>query len=410
MALKRDDAKENTTYDISLLPELLPVYYCRLFPYDLFYKWVCHKNITLFPNREFSFTLKDDVYLRFQSFKDQEQLEKEIKSKNPYKIDIGAIYSSEPKNYRTAANFLAVEKELVFDIDMTDYDDVRTCCTGADICARCWPFMTIAMKILSKILSDDFGLYHHLWVYSGRRGVHCWICDDSAQSLSSKARSVIVEYLAVVKGGEYKTKKVYLGERIHPSIKSSLAIIEEYFEDLILDKQDYLSTEKNSLEQKIYSFDTSRERWKYIKDAVAYHLSKENVYKCKHYIEEVMLQLCYPRLDVNVTKQVNHLLKAPFCVHPKTGRVCVPIDISKVDEFDPFSVPTITQLCEEINAYDKRVNIATSETENIVKNQKIQDYEKTCLNDSIKMFKKVVNAMVAAQKVSKKKKDYTLEF
>jgi DNA primase small subunit len=64
---------------------------------------------------------------------------------------------------------------------------------------------------------------------------------------------------------------------------------------------------------------------------------------------QVVLEHTYPRLDINVSKMQNHLLKSPFCVHPKTGRVCVPISVEKIDEFDPFAVPTLAALMKELD-------------------------------------------------------------
>ncbi|GLD96256.1 hypothetical protein PINS_up004939 [Pythium insidiosum] len=80
---------------------------------------------------------------------------------------------------------------------------------------------------------------------------------------------------------------------------------------------------------------------------------KRNLIELRTCLQEIVFSYLYPRLDANVSKQRNHLLKSPFAVHPKTGRVCVPVDARAIEEFDPFTVPTLGQLQDELNKSDK---------------------------------------------------------
>ncbi|KAM4570664.1 DNA primase small subunit [Fundulus diaphanus] len=410
----------SSDYDPACLPDLLPLYYRRLFPFSQYYRWLSYGGVqkSYFQNREFSFTLKDDIYVRYQSFSTQSELEKEMQKMNPYKIDVGAVYSHRPNQHNTvkSGSFQALEKELVFDIDMTDYDDVRSCCSAADICSKCWTLMTIAIRILDRALRADFGFQHLLWVYSGRRGVHCWVCDEAARKLSAAARSAVAEYLSLVKGGEENVKKIVLTDPIHPFIGESLSVVEHYFPRYALQEQDILGRRESvdkvlalvpedvrrELQQFFQNERNPEKRWKLIKDQAAV---KQSTTKKGHFEKEIMLQYCYPRLDINVSKGVNHLLKSPFSVHPKTGRISVPIDLKDLDKFDPFAVPTISLICEELDRLKPEEEQTKSEDSKEKENEKDtaekrknRDYKRTSLAKYVKHFDQFLDGLARSWK------------
>ncbi|KAJ1854706.1 p48 polypeptide of DNA primase [Coemansia sp. RSA 1822] len=355
--------------------ETLAQYYQRLFPFSVFYQWLNYKApapTSLFTHREFSFTINDGIYLRYQSFKDGDELHREVQRLAPSKIDIGAVFTAQPRNAKSLqpGAFRPVAKELVFDVDMTDYDDVRTCCQGGSICKLCWRFMIVAMHVVDRALREDFGFEKLMWVYSGRRGVHCWVCDERARALDDAGRKAVAKYLSMVRGGAEQNRKVNLSQRqaAHPHVTRSMNIIEEYFEDILLVDQEILLTQERWTkilaalpdEELRKSLDaqwskhpdrSSVEKWSEMIDAVDRRASKRGAkFGLASFERDMMLQLTYPRLDENVTTHLNHLLKSPFCVHPKTGRVCTPIASDCFDSFDPFQAPTLGQLLRELNS------------------------------------------------------------
>mgnify|MGYP002264734564 FL=1 len=54
--------------------------------------------------------------------------------------------------------------------------------------------MNYALVVLKTILTKEFGFKHILYVFSGRRGVHIWVCDKSARELTDSQRKAIVDY------------------------------------------------------------------------------------------------------------------------------------------------------------------------------------------------------------------------
>jgi len=368
--------------------ELLRIYYDRLFPFHQMFRWLSYKNDPkssskavekdFFLRREFTLVLEGDIYCRYTCFKDVEEYRAQVISRMPVRMEIGAVYTHPPKNHNTVIKeaYKPVERELVFDIDMDDYDDIRTCCTGAKLCTKCWTFMKAAIKTIDRAMREDFGFKHLVFVYSGRRGVHCWVCDKSARRLSNEQRAAVADYMTVVAGGAGRSKAEFNfrgADELHPSLEKACEICQPYFRDDpngVLLGQDILrsgphldrildmfpASERTTVESYIQGHPeaSSRDIWMQLEKIQEERIknpsgSFKEKQQAKVIMKEIMLQYSYPRLDINVSKQMNHLLKSPFVVHPKTGRVCVPIDIATVDSFNPLEVPTVGRLVEELN-------------------------------------------------------------
>ncbi|KAF1838397.1 prim-pol domain-containing protein [Decorospora gaudefroyi] len=397
---------------------VMRAFYQRLFPFRPLFQWLNHSATPSndFAHREFAFTLPNDAYLRYQAFPTADLLRKRCIEMLPSRFEIGPVYSANPQDRKSLKNtlkkanaFRPLMKELVFDIDMTDYDDIRTCCTGASICLKCWSFITMAIKTIDIALREDFGFRHILWVYSGRRGAHAWVCDKRARQMDDQKRRSVASYLELLKGGDQSGKKVNARRPLHPHLERSLAILKEHFQTSILAEQDPWVTEekaahllnlipdptlRSALQKKWDSAPSrpSANKWSDI-DALAKSgaLSKtpKELLEAK---QDIILEYTYPRLDAEVSKKLNHLLKSPFVVHPGTGRVCVPIDTRNVEEFDPLGVPTVTQLLQEIDDWRGEEG-----------EKKMQDWEKTSLKPYVDYFRRFVAALVEEEKPTLKR-------
>lgn len=382
--------------------ELLRLYYERLFPASLLCKWLDHSsNMKLLRNREFSFTLEGDIYIRYLSFKNAAELLKEVKRKQPRKIDIGAIYNIEPAKKKSvrASSFIPKQRELVFDIDLTDYEEVMGSTKSESIWginSSRWKYMSTAMRIMTDVLRHDFGMKSFIWIFSGRRGVHCWVNDAKARELTDSQRKTILTFVTVLSG-----KKLEVRFPLHPTLERCLPVLKASFEELC-ETDNILEDKKNvdlilaqisdselkeQLKAQLEGETDSLTIWGIIKNTVTSKSlkllknkkgSKEGL-ALQNSLIKILFYFTYPRLDVNVSIHRNHLLKSPFVAHPKTGKICVPIKEEDFDLFNPERVPTLRSLIDELN------NTMSEEG-----NPKEKDFEKTSLKPYIDHFQTVL--------------------
>ena len=387
----------------SITSEQFSSYYSLYYPIKLIIDWLCRNDIRKLKNRELCFTIENDRYIRYQSFDSLNQLKKRIQKLIPIKIDIGAIYNISPRYYndhKQTSDLIFQEKELIFDIDISDYNDVRTCCTDSDICSKCWKFIICGAKILERILREDFGFQKFFFEFSGRRGIHCWVCDKKACKLNDKERKMIESYIyydRIIINEKSTKEKLNIKKRkfvepIYPSFLEDISIIENDFYE-ILKEQDLLNYEniKKLLKEivkmyfclidmepidnilnkkKMNSIDKLQNINKHLKavEKILRNTNNNILYNSESCINEFIMNILSPRLDWSVTRQTAHLLKGPFCIHPKTGFVSVPMSLQLLEKFDFNKIPKIDNLLKKNENDIKYFNEYKDFFDNFVKN------------------------------------------
>jgi len=238
--------------------------------------------------------------------------------------------------------------------------------------------MATGMKILDDMLKNDFGFQHMMWVFSGRRGIHCWVCDEKARNLTDEERTAVAKYLEAYEGGaDDDDNKLTIeanlsrpedkgGEWIHPSMSRMQNVVESGFKQIFLRPGGPNSLEVDKIRDRAIAFvekrvsvtagATAKMFANALKDpmrgdpAAAWNRASKALQSQGYGWVAIALQFAfvYPRLDVNVSTKRNHLLKSPFVVHPGTGKVCVPVDPTKCDSFDPDrTAPKLMELMEQ---------------------------------------------------------------
>lgn len=180
-----------------------------------------------------------------------------------------------------------LERELVVDIDLNDYGDLRNavcnCQNQKMCCDKCWEVFIArtAIPVIRYLFQDFFGFKEVTWVYSGRRGIHVHVQDPRAMRMTADERRItIYENLIMGTGGCNPEVRHHLLETIYRPVYNT-----------------FIAPSRGAAES-----------------------------------DDKIIEYLRPRLDDCFWRgDLGHQVKCPFTLHLVTGNVCRPL----TEDFTP---------------------------------------------------------------------------
>lgn len=293
---------------------------------------------------------------------DSKSLEKLIQEKRPTQIHFESLHFT--PHY--TKNLKCKSKELVFDIDVTDYERFCHCLSQDDTkraCSHCWQHIEGTSLILQFLLEKFYGIKEEniLWILSGMKGIHCIVNDGRFLTLTREQRSVLYRQI----NRNTNEELMQFASLIPRDFSDKLS---QFFEEKSVVKRSIMNSDKfqtlclTLLKSEYLSlFHTLTLRWFNMRNS-----SSLEKWRALRELEEgqfpnkplpsimIALKCYYPRIDKGPLTEKKHLFKTPFSIHTKTRRIALPVEWNEIQRDGlPERVLTLTEVNNYYYKYSK---------------------------------------------------------
>ena len=298
--------------------------------------------------REWGFVTWNGPMVRHRSLLDLGSLDGWLAEETPRHV-----YHSVARYERPSAPAMTdkgwIGADLVFDLDADHLRDVEPDDSYRSMLAACKD----ALIRLLDFLENDFGFEQLDVVFSGGRGYHVHVRDDSVQDLDSDGRREIVDYVRGVgfdaelalagetAGGDYGRESPAELRRLGPGAWSDR--IRDYVVDFA---EEVAEMEEGAAVERLTAFDgvgegkaaTIREVCRDRRDALAAgNLDVAGGLKgFWRQLVERAVEETGAETDEPVTTDTRRLIRLPGSLHGGTGFRVVPLDREALDDFRPL--------------------------------------------------------------------------
>jgi|WetSurMetagenome_2_1015567.scaffolds.fasta_scaffold00074_15 DNA primase catalytic subunit len=356
----------------------------KLFPVDAVVQYVTRNGRIPLRHTEFAVITQKDAFWRHRHFDRADSLRDWLADVAPKRqrtsfafavsltpfwnrLEIGPWHMelSKVSMGKTPYANLPVQRYLVFDLDMTDFEVgnrdserdgyIRKCrcrTKKSGTCSYgCWFYMRVGVKVITYLMRKCFGAQEVIAIFSGNRGIHILCLDESFVALDSEHRKGIISRIKMfadpATGYHHDEFTPYIYEYLMKPefyahwLDGQCLIMESHTTLRMLVICTGLEGVAELPEQTIPilvrlsnagSAPARVESWKELCEVLG----------GPDFERRFIFKAMFPRLDEEVTTGMGHPLKAPFVIHPSTRRCSVPIP--DLDKWLPHMAPRASEL------------------------------------------------------------------